>query len=347
MSKYLMTLTPQEAYFFGNEKTFSFSEKVSNREKRYYIHGERTPSQTTLLGALRYILLPNKKPYREYTEADIAENNAAVGSESFQYGKDLNFGKIQKISPLFLVNGKDSFVVTPFDHTVGEEFYTPFSEYIVSLDKTFTYPVAYDAKSGIENSYMRVSDGKIFQYKDIFSSVTRTGINRAESKNGLFKKEYFALKEGFSFAVYVTLDDDVTPKDTIVYLGQGKSLFTVKFTAAEQNEDKDLGKAVSSRLRPDLFYCFGDSFVNSDVYNDALFAITDIKDYRAYTTSYAKEENKSGFYKSSKKDSYLYKLIKAGSIFIPKKETFAQKFANSSVEKIGFNVLLKKTEEEK
>ena len=110
MSTYLVRLTPQEPYFFGNEKCLAFDDGNPRGQmtNRYYIKSERTPLQTTLLGAMRYILLPEKKYNfgKEY-----------IGEESFNIEKDFqSFGVIKKISPLFLLKGNKRLIVTPFDH---------------------------------------------------------------------------------------------------------------------------------------------------------------------------------------------------------------------------------------
>ena len=62
MSTYLVRLTPQEPYFFGNEKNLEFKGQKNRGQmtNRYYIKSERTPLQTTLLGAMRYVFLKEK-----------------------------------------------------------------------------------------------------------------------------------------------------------------------------------------------------------------------------------------------------------------------------------------------
>lgn len=341
MCKYLMILTPQEMYFFGNEKSFVYPDKSVNKPSyRYYIKSEYTPSQTTLLGTLRYILLPVKKEYKYYTSEDIAQNNAVVGSKSFCYGEENSFGKIRKISPMFLMHGNDQLVVTPFDHAPGNPTYTPYTEY-TTVDNDFIYPKSYDAKEGLPESYMRVRDGKIFDFSEIFNTETRVGINCSEKKKGFFKKEYVGLKDGFSFACFVTLDDDVIPMDAPAFLGQGKSLFSVSFTKAENDADTVLTNEIAKKLRPDVTYCFSDSFLSRDCYSKTKFAMTDFKDYRIYTTAYAESEGseKPCYYKSIKKGSVLYKLVRAGSIFILKdRENLS---SDTYVESIGFDTFIK------
>ncbi|MEG2717669.1 MAG: hypothetical protein RR961_10055, partial [Eubacterium sp.] len=59
MSDYIITFTPEEPYFLGNERTFSFGDNKDKQQRsgKYHIESDKIPSQTTLLGTLRYLLL--------------------------------------------------------------------------------------------------------------------------------------------------------------------------------------------------------------------------------------------------------------------------------------------------
>lgn len=374
MSHYLMKLTPQEPYFFGNEKSFQYTgTDIGDSRNRYYIAGEPVPAQTTLIGMLRYIMLPHKNANRNYNSDQVCENNAVVGERSFRYdGQNKNeFGKILKIAPLFLLHGEDRLVATPFDHSMVKEnairddnrekekaakaknecfvprtvYYTPFSEYACFANQKKCYPLlkdgngkdlanGYDVKLGIANSYMSVTDGRIYTYSDIFATDTRIGINRTNKKEGFFKKDYVALKEGFAFAAYIQLADDIVPPSgsTVVYLGQGKSLFTVQFTEVDCKAEQNLEREIAKYLGEQVVYCMSDMFLTSDIYTHTKFAITETRDYRAYTT------NVQG---KVYKDPTLYKLIRAGSVFIPTdKEDFLNRLGNDHVSVIGYNTAI-------
>jgi hypothetical protein len=67
------------------------------------------------------------------------------------------------------------------------------------------------------------------------------------------------------------------------------------------------------------------------IYADTKFAVTDLRDYRAYTTNDGE----------IKKHDTLYRLIKAGSIFIPKDESFVAAFKDENVQVIGYNETIK------
>ena len=98
MSTYLVRLTPQEPYFFGNEKCLTFDDGNPRGQmtNRYYIKSERTPLQTTLLGAMRYIFLPEKKYNfgKEYIgeESFKIENN---GSDIHQFDENTDFFSVK------------------------------------------------------------------------------------------------------------------------------------------------------------------------------------------------------------------------------------------------------------
>lgn len=337
MKQYLVTFTPMEPYFFGNEKNFKYpGQKNSGQQSnQYFIKSELVPSQTTLLGALRYILLPVKKSDYSYTDDEKELNNNTVGKESFDFSSNEKqcFGKIKEISPLFLVRDDDIFVATPFDHINGKKSYTPFSEYKSTMtpDGEYFYNEQFSAKEGVTASFMRLEDGKIFEYTDLFTAESRVGINCSSNENGFFKKEYVRLSKDFSFAVHASFDDDILIEDATVFLGQGKSVFKVNFMEQENKVRQMLQK----HLRNDVVYCFGDSFVHSDVYKNSMFAITKTKDYRAYTTQDGRV----------KKGSVLYKTLCAGSIFIPKDiNMFINCFQNQNAQQIGYNNLVSNME---
>ena len=102
MKTYLVTLTPQEPYFFGNEKTFLF-DKENNQGQRgnsYYIRSERTPLQSTLMGMMRFVLMP----YKDHKHPE--QNAPVIGSESFRIdAENQSFGVIKNIHPLFFDKG--------------------------------------------------------------------------------------------------------------------------------------------------------------------------------------------------------------------------------------------------
>lgn len=338
MKTYRVTFKPMEPYFFGNEKGFLYpssgkgdSQNSNPLSNQYFIKSESVPSQSTILGALRYLLLPVKRSDWKYSDDDLKKNADAVGANGFHPLVKQGFGKIKKISPVFLYDGDDILVVAPLDHVVSKSQYTPFAQYqTVSTpngDRRITSD--YNVKDGITSGYMKLCDGTVVPLDKIFRSVTRTGINREVDNKGYFKKEYRILDAQYAFGVYLSLEDDLIPHDDVVFLGQGKSAFSVQFTPEENSIDARM----KSYLREDVIYCAGDVFADATVYDKSLFAVTKNKTYRVY-------QNNSG---RVKKDSVLYRLLAAGSIFIPQnKDEFLATVRNENVNQIGFNEFITK-----
>lgn len=337
MSTYLVRLTPQEPYFFGNEKCLAFDDgnprgQMSNR---YYIKSERIPLQTTLLGVMRYVFLPEKK-------YNSAVKEVYIGKESFKIESDAqDFGVIQGISPLFLLKGNERLVVTPFDHIKKQNDYkllkyTPFSNYkdVITADKEKWYTPDFNVKEGLTDSYVYVDDGenfgKIVDSDDIFSYTTRVMINKSKDKKAFFKKDYVSLKKEYAFGFYLELSDNtmIDKNQIFVYLGQGKSIFSLQF----EKTVNDIENKIRNLISKNTAYCFGDTLTDNNIYDSTKFAVVDFRDYRAYETL---SDGKV------KKGSKLYKLIKAGSVFISDNVSYID-CSNKNCENIGFNIIVKK-----
>lgn len=91
MPNYLIKLRPLEPYFFGGERTFGFGQ-MSGQIQKYYIVSEKTPSQTTLFGTLRYIILKQRNALHGDPNSGCSAD--LVGTESFSFEKSLFSEKI-------------------------------------------------------------------------------------------------------------------------------------------------------------------------------------------------------------------------------------------------------------
>ena len=115
--KYRVELKPLEPYFFAGEKSFGFGKKKKQSYNNYFIRSELFPTQTTLLGTIRYLIL---KKYNLLTTKDYSnekEQEKYVGKSSFQIGqKNQSYGMIERLSPLFILNEKgERLVRVPFN----------------------------------------------------------------------------------------------------------------------------------------------------------------------------------------------------------------------------------------
>ena len=142
MSRYLIRFTPMVPYFFGSERTLNYPGSASQYQNLYFVRGENTPLQTTLLGALRFLLLQKHGRQPDNFSKLKASEEALIGKNSFipepQEGEDEGFGVITKLSPVFLTDDAGvHYIPVPMDHNLADEkknddgkiVYSPFQHY--------------------------------------------------------------------------------------------------------------------------------------------------------------------------------------------------------------------------
>ena len=348
MAIYKITFTPSGPYFFGNEKTFEYKKKYKKANPKedniYFIRGEATPSQSTVFGSLRYLLLPEKG----FDKLKFENNIAAIGEEGFDIDSDKvqEFGKITRMSALFISKGNELFIPTPFDHRKEPKIteYTPFKQYskLETVDKEEKlYTEEYDAKEGISDSFMSLENNRI--YEDLIGGVVRVGINRKDNKEGFFKREYKYLKEGYSFCVYAEIDN-MDLKDQavqMVTMGQGKVPFAVKFEIENEIEKIDtVYEKVEAAIKKmnigyKRFYCLSDMVVGNTLYENTKFAVVQTRDHRGF------KRNDDRYTKSM----VLHRLVKAGSVFLVDDNVKLEAFAKTTINQknsytIGYNQII-------
>ena len=124
MSEYCVELEPIEDYFLGNERSFGFGRNNKVIYNNYFVISENLPTQTTLLGMMRYFVLKrmnllNKNFSNQgLTAQQIEKQKEFIGRSSFMmsYKDELDYGVIKKVSPMFLKNETNQILVkTPFN----------------------------------------------------------------------------------------------------------------------------------------------------------------------------------------------------------------------------------------
>ena len=357
MGAYLVKFTPLEPYFFGNERNFGYG---LAKNKTYFIESNELPSQSTLFGTLRYCCIED--PGKSYNI-----NPEEIGAESFNLlsEKIQSFGKIKRMSPIFLAKGDVFYIPVPMNHKKAV-YYTPFSQYEECLTEKGirSFPVDYDTKVGLQDGFMQINgeqQGKVFinySSESLLFKADRIGINTRNRQQGFFRKVYCMLAQGCSFAVLADIDKQVP--DQMVYMGRDKSPFKVSFIDTESvfgaGKDK-YGDAFSamSKMIKDCIKKFNNSkkfqlalsdlYIPNNVeaiYNGCSFSCIKTKDYRSFTTNYKTTRFENRF----QRGSTLQTMIKAGSIFVLKDETASvlSPWKDSTVvrnaQQIGYNIVI-------
>mgnify|MGYP000922095570 CR=1 FL=1 len=204
MTDYLVTFRPLGDYSFGSDRRFSFVGKNNYSEDEYapyFIRTNRVPEQSTVFGMIRYLILVSNgiqlnQDFR-YNEEIRKEINALIGEKSFSLnGGVQDFGKLEKISPIFLrKNSKEIVIPNPFNNKQGKEGIEQFAPMI--LEEEVTLPTSfgeialpkskeYNPKEGYGDGYYNIDTDRLETIEDIFRTKVVTGVRRV-TQNDLVK----------------------------------------------------------------------------------------------------------------------------------------------------------------
>lgn len=342
--KYLVKMTPLEAYSFGTDQGFEYPGEDKTGKESYFVRSRELPEQTTILGLFRYLILQHQgllKTDFTYTNDERSKMQACIGTESFSFAKDSiqDYGYIQSISPVFLVNEDNQiYVRNPF-HNKANKNYMPMqmqegfetSAGVISLPKKGEF----DVKKWYASGYYNIATGDIIENKDLFVKKIVSG-NRKNDKNGtdeegFFKRELIILNNKFSFAVFV--DAKELPQKTVGYMGKKKSAFLVE---ANEVENINLTKMVEDAFAHESevwYYALSDLVVNNQLKYDE-FCIVEEKPLRNLETVY----QEGNHLRKLKKSKIRYHLIQSGSVFYKKCSLNTE---NDNCKKIGYNHLVR------
>lgn len=377
-----ITLTPLGAYFLGTERNASYKDETNSQQSElnpYFIRSGKYPSQSALLGILRYVGIQN--PDQTFSIRNDIDN---IGKESYDLlSKSQSFGRIQNISCLMLTDEAGRrYIPAPRNHRpakwkkdkndVESAEFSPFNEFsaVKTLDSVRYYPTQYNEKEAWDDAELLcLEDGRL--YKSPFDTKVQVGINRQSQKldedkrtvSGFFKKEYTVLKKGFSFRFSAEVENDFFyHPQTVAYVGQGHSPFAVRIEKVEE-EPKDNkpvmpvncvpasvkvnGKAQSVCYAVALSDCYYPGDIEA-LRKMCSFMMADYRSYRVFTTNYADESAESAPKRYRKHDEAL-KLLKAGSVFFffgadgqtpeVQRNAFVNALTLSHPQKAGFNQL--------
>lgn len=343
--RYLVKFRPLEPYSFGTDQSFKYQGVANMAKETYFVRSKKMPEQTTILGALRYLLLQHKgllKADFYYTTEEKYQMNELIGPQSFSFEckEKQNFGVLHSISPVFLVDSNNHpYVKNPFHNKSDKSGYQPIKmgekEYhtsagILKLPATGEY----NAKEGYAGGYYGLKSHDVIDEGEIFTSHILTG-NRKNNQNengedGYFKREVYALKDEYQFAVYVEADD--MPEKGIVYMGQKKSAFAVTTSETEDNE-LDVQVQEAFKEGPEWMYALSDVVITEELSYDS-FCIVEQKKIQNLETVYNEKNHTKRLRKSQKQ----YNLIQSGSVFFERCPVCTD---NENHKQIGYNYIVK------
>lgn len=354
MNNYLITLTPLGKYFFGGDMTFQVENNKTHNDEfaSYIIKSNKFPQQTSLLGMMRYLLL-TKSTEVFSKEMDRILNpcaaNDLIGKNSFMVNEnhDCNrFGKIESLSPCFLMKDNTVYLPVPKDFGLnpifGKTAWTcTYNGYPVTVPEM----ASYNPKEYKEQLYINTETGETVKEGDIFHEDTRIGIRKSHDgrsgDKGFYKQISYRMAKGFCFSFTVQADVDLSGcSSEIVSLGGDGSKFLLKAARIQNN----MPMPDYSILAQPKVVLLSDSFITMTDMEKSIFHISDTKPFRFIksTTSTKNYTIMSGDAKRSAK----FHLYGKGSVFYFNNEDDADEFITKLKEKkefiqIGYNIATK------
>ena len=311
--RYLVTLKPLEPFLFGGNQTFG---TLGDKEAgSYLVTSRQFPQQTAVLGMLRKELMTQAGLLTRKRRGEWVDKHKKVdainlvGYEKFSMSEKevQDFGTIEKLSPIFLMQKGKSYI-KKVD--------------IDSHDYEDGVLKGYNPKEDIYDNFVAVDGTEKLKSEDIFNEVNQTGNKKGGEDNSLFKKTSYTLKDGFCFAFYIELDTAL--KSAMVSLGADRSAFMMEVKEDNATLDYADSKGYLTLL--------SDALITIDIKNNCDFAITSELSHRNLISK------KSALQKNRFEKSETVYLYEKGSVFINPSEALLADLNQENLQQIGYNI---------
>ncbi|ATR90767.1 type III-B CRISPR module-associated protein Cmr3 [Porphyromonas gingivalis] len=268
MSTYLIKLTPLDKFFFGQKKTFG------DDNANYFVYSSHFPQQTTLLGLLRYQLLQiaGEEVFKDNKIQDEHKAGELIGKQSFSpFVKDkLQFGIIQSLSPVFIIDKKKDEGKEEYFLPVGKRFQKEEEDLYELLHlscKEGCPPIfdEYKPKKGLASCWLSSNGTTLLNEEDFFTKDERIGIRKdyegATNDDAFFCQRYYRFnnfkkvvedeeakvckqppvrEHDFCFATVLETEGEIEHKklnEKIVYLGGERQPFLMEISEEKKASD--------------------------------------------------------------------------------------------------------------
>lgn len=339
-TRYLVRLTPIDAYFFGGEVTFG-----DNKNQNYLVKSNYLPQQSALLGLMRYeILSQNDMLFGEGKNVDKNKVEKLIGAKGFDPNETQStYGIIKRISPIFIENQGVYYTRMPLDTGINVTLDDKKQKaYYNGIDKPLPILKGYDYKKYDNYCYWcsKNISNKINE-SDIFIETERIGIQKNKTDDAFFKQTLIRLKEGFNFAFTIDIEGVLEAKSAIVPLGGNQSRFKIEITECNKENnlnDFDFCEYFKPLANENRILLLGDAII-SDANRDKIDFIWGNCIENRYIVRAVSEDHSWG---KPKKTEALYHLQSRGSVIYHKKDIDAIKEAIriKSYQTIGLNIFI-------
>lgn len=356
MSKYQITLTPVDKFFFGGDMTFQIGsnekDEFNSQFKSYIIKSSMFPQQTSLLGMLRFLILRNGGS-EIFANGHIVNKDKAkelIGERSFSVNDAHNenqFGAIKSISHVRVRRIKDN-------KTSDLEYAPKFKELTFEKVSMGTYNLKdfcipniskdeYNAKNGLST---KLTDGeKSYELENVFKEDRHIGIDRniktgKTDEGALFKQISYRFNTDeatYCFVFEANVDDIVNLEmydRQIISVGADNSQFVLGIS-------KDIKTNEHVSTLKNAVYLLSPAFLSREEARKATFAVTNLMPFRFLSFSMQAVDSYHVL-KNRTARSDRYELYAPGSVFYFNDNAQKQAFVKCLEEKkefrqIGYN----------
>ena len=354
MSKYQITLTPVDKFFFGGDMTFSVGDdkRFNEQFSSYIIQSSLFPQQTSLLGMLRFLILRNHPECFDGDKINQEKAGKLIGPRSFSVspGHTENvFGSINNLSHI-RVRRKIGSQCIDLD-------FAPLFDAIdlggaaegIYNDNYFCIPPilkkTYNAKDGL---YAYLTDGvKKYRLDEIFVKDRRVGIDRnietgKVEEAALYKQISYRFNNRRTQYCFVFEADVADSLKLEEYNGQMVSV-------GGDNSQFIIGISNVVLLNPDInsvenaVYLLSPTFLTREDVSKASFAVTRLLPFRFLESGIMTDPKSYNILnRKLKRSEKKYELYDAGSIFYFNQENARQDFISAinnkqDFKQIGYN----------
>lgn len=354
MSKYQITLTPVDKFFFGGDMTFQVGNKeddeFNTQYSSYIIQSSMFPQQTSLLGMLRFLILRNAGDdvFKNGKIVDKKKADELIGNRSFMVSNDNDFKAIKGLSHIKIRRESN-------DQINDLEFAPLFKELSFESASVGTYNlhdihipslsrVEYDAKKGTD---VVLTDGvKTYKLEDVFVKDRRVGINRDVNTGivddgALFMQISYRFNNkqaNFCFVFDAEIDDNIpfkSYKGQVVSVGGDNSQFVIGISEYKTT-------SINTKPYDKAIWLLSPAFLTRTEAKKARFAVTRLMPFRFLTDrdDNREDDNRSFHILNSKlKRSERYELYAPGSVFFFENEEQKQEFIKAIEAKKEFRLI--------
>lgn len=352
MSKYQITLTPVDKFFFGGDMTFKVGnqkEDFNERYSSYIIQSQLFPQQTSLLGMLRFLILRNagEEVFKDGKIIDKAKAKQLIGGKSFSVNEDHaknDFGAIKRLSHVRIREKKNGQIndlefkplydksLTWGNSTLG--IYNFMDIHIPSMED-------YKAKEPLE-AYL--TDSK--KLKEHFVEDRRMGIDRniksgKTEEDALYKQISYRFNnkdsKQYCFVFEAEIDDAIAVEKysgQMVSIGGDNSQFIIGIS-------RNFKECCTAPPMGNAVYALSPIFLEREEAELAAFAITSLLPFR-FLISEMEKAKSYHILSNDLERSKKYELYAPGSIFYfdddAKKDELIKKIeAKKDFRQIGYN----------